>query len=229
MNGGITHIMKVNNAIKKLFLFSSGILWLLTFFSHLYFFSCPNMNITPFSRSQLISIMVITLVSYLLLEPFHELGHYHKATKIASSQNYDVNFCLKWNYTSCSDWSIFKEAEQIDILKAGSFNKIAFCGICIFFALITCNFFLLLSFLYVILFEYYQNCTCLFPKNDYYYIHHLDEFVQEPKYMDAIRQDFFIRKIYPYLLAVGFILYIIICFILLSLSIKNKLTFSLIV
>ena len=219
--------MKVNSAINKLFLFSSGILCLLNFFSYLYFFSCPNMNITPFSRSQLISIMGITLVSYLLLEPLHELGHYYKANRIAILKNYNVDFCLKRNYTSCSDWSVFQENELVEILKNGAFSKIIFCCVCIFFALITYNFFLLLSFLYVILFEYYQNCTCLFPKNDYYYIHHLNEFVQEPKYMDATRQDFIIWKIYPYLLAVGFILYIIICFILSSLSIKNKLTFSL--
>lgn len=204
--------MKVKHAIKRWFLVSSGILCFINFCSNLCFILYPNINITPFSHSQLLSIVIITVVCYILLEPFHELGHYYKAAEIASSQNYDVHFCLKWNYTSCSDWSKFKAAEQIEILKAGSFNKIAFCGICILFALITYNFFLLLSFIYVILFEYYQNCTTLFCKNDHYYIQHLDEFTKEPKYMNAFKQDFFIRQIYPYLLVFYLILYIAICF-----------------
>lgn len=187
--------MKVKNTIKKWFPVSSGILCFLTFLSNLLFFACPNINITPFSQPQLLGMTLVTVSCYILLEPLHELGHYHKAVEIAVSKNYNVNFCLNRNYTSCSDWSVFTEAEQIEILKAGSSSKIAFCAICIFFALITYNLFLLLAFLYVILFEYYQNCTCIFHQNDFYYMHHLDEFIQEPKYMDAIKQDFFIRKI----------------------------------
>lgn len=71
--------------------------WYILFFnflSNIFFILFPNMNITPFSRSQLICIMIISPISYLFLGPLHELGHYHKAVEIAASQNYNVSFYL---------------------------------------------------------------------------------------------------------------------------------------
>lgn len=214
-------MMNVKAETKRKFLFVSGILCLLNFLSYLFFCVLFCINITPFSRCQLIGIPIFTVLIYILLEPLHELGHYHKAKEIAIRKNYTVNFCLKRKYTSCSDWSVFQADEQVEILSNGVFVKIYFCVVCSVIALITYNIVSLLSFLYAMLFEYYLNYTDLFPRSDYYYMHHLDEFIKEPKYMDATKQDLFIRKIYPFILAVCFLLYVVICFILLFVSAGN--------
>lgn len=174
----------------------------------------PNMNHTPFSQHKLFATLLLACLQYFALTPYHELGHYRAAKEIASSKNIAVEFRLKRNYISCSNWKLFKEDEQIQILKAGAARKIKFCRKCFIVAAATLNFVFAVSWLYVILYEYIQNCTPLFKTSDCYKIYHLDKFVEEPKYMDDDESDSFYKNEYPNRVNYGFNAYFIFCIIL---------------
>lgn len=205
--------MKIKVVIKNLCFSLLGIFCCLLFLSNFLFISF--INITPFSKFQLLSIVVLTVVIFLSLSPWHELGHYNTAKQFALSKEYNVLFYLKRNYISCSDWSVFSDDEKIQILKSGVSNKITFCIWCIIVALFTYNFIFAISFIYVIILEYASNCIPTFKGCDYYYIHHLDEFVNEEKKMNNIKEDNFIKFYYPHLLKICFFIYALLCFILL--------------
>lgn len=158
----------------------------------------PNIGI------DIIFIMALGILFYVILMPLHELGHYSIAKYFVKKKNTNVQLCLSINKTNCSDWSIFSIKEYVLILLLGTIFKILFCTIGILLSCIFEIYLVVKAFLFTILIEVIGNYQPFFKTSDmksvFYALENNKIPDTEDTNMSTIKTDFFIRKIYPWLL-----------------------------
>lgn len=115
-----------------------------------------------------------------------------------------MQLCLSRKKTSCSDWNIFSVKEYIRILLFGTIFKVIFCTIGLIISLAYENYLIVNTFLFMIFMEVTWNYQPLFGPSDMKSVFYALENNKIPDTEDAnmstIKTDFFIRKIYPWLL-----------------------------
>lgn len=162
------------------------------------FIFIPNIDI------DFIVIFLLGVLFYFILEPLHELGHYCIAKYYVKKKNANVQLCLSRNKTNCSNWNVFSIKEYIIILLFGSIFKIIFCTIGILSFWICKNYLLMNALLFTIFIEVIGNYQPSLLKCDmksiFYALENHKIPDNEDTNMNTIKRDFFIRKIYPWLL-----------------------------
>lgn len=159
------------------------------------------------SNSELFIIFVLNVLFYFILEPLHELGHYCVAKYFIKKKNANVQLCLSRNKTNCSNWNVFSIREYIIILLFGSTFKIIFCIIGILLFGLYKNYLFVKAFLFTIFMEVaanYQSIISSDMKSLFYTLENNKIPDNEDTNMSTIKTDFFIRKIYPWLLGPTF-------------------------
>lgn len=167
-------------------------------------FSVFNVLSPPSNPIPFIYGIFSSAILYYILQPLHELGHYYTATHYAKINNYKVEFCLHRNTTNCSDWTVFDIKEYIHILLSGSMLKIIFCILTGYIMHLFNEHFISQICIFTIAFEVIANCTTFNKKSDFNRICSALKLKEAPNDEDSDfsnkKTDFFIKRIYPFLL-----------------------------
>lgn len=180
------------------------LLFLVIFFSLFDASSIFNILSIPFSLLPFILGIMASSILYYILQLLHELGHYYVAKCFAKNRNYEITFCLNRNTINCSNWKIFDIKEYILIMLSGSILKISFCILtgCIMYCF--AGYLPVQICIFTITFEFIANCTFFNGKSDFNKIYTALKLKKIPDNEDSDfsqkRIDFFIKRIYPFLL-----------------------------
>ena len=186
------------NGISLFFLF------LFVLFSLFSPFSVFNILSSPFSLYPFVYGAFFAYILYYILQPLHELGHYYAGKYYAKNNDCMINFCLSRNTTNCSDWTVFDISEYIPVLLSGSILKIIFCILAGYIMHLFKEHFISQICIFTIAFEIIANCTTFNKKSDFNRICSALKLKEAPNDEDSDfskkKTDFFIKKIYPFLL-----------------------------
>lgn len=143
---------------------------------------------------------------YKLLMPLHETGHYLTAAFIKKKQHLDADIWMDKKCTSCSKWREYSSKEARLILCAGMLFKFVYCiGIILIFIKMNMKYGMI-TFVYVMWFEVVLNAFPILQESDGYKVMHIDVFYNEEIKEHNIKEERFVKWIYPWILLVGTII-----------------------
>lgn len=138
---------------------------------------------------------------YKLLMPLHEAGHYMTALLFKKRHGLDVAIWMDKKHAFCSKWRCYSTKEARLILCAGIFFKFIYClGIILFFAKKNIKLGTIM-FAYVIWFEVVLNAFPILEESDGYKLIHINAFYNEEIKERNAKEELFVKRIYPWILA----------------------------
>ena len=145
---------------------------------------------------------ISALLFYKILIPLHEIGHYQAALYFKKKHHLDVDIWMDKKNTFCSEWSCYGNKEEKLILCAGMLFKFAYCiGIILIFAIMNIKSGMI-TFIYAIWFEIVLNALPTLEEPDGYKFIHIDAFYNEKIKEPDEKEESFVKRVYPWLLAV---------------------------
>ena len=157
----------------------------------------------PFKKYLLyiIAAFIFAHLFYKLLMPLHEAGHYLAALFFKKKHHLDVDIWMDKKHTFCSKWREYSNKEARLILCAGMLFKFIYCiGIILIFEKMNIKSGMI-TFIYVIWFEVVLNAFPILEESDGYKLIHIDVFYSEEIKEYSIKDELFVKRIYPWILA----------------------------
>lgn len=152
---------------------------------------------------------ISALLFYKILIPLHEISHYLVALYFKKKHHLDVDIWMDKKNTFCSEWNCYGNKEAKLILCAGMLFKFIYCiGIILIFAIMNIKSGMI-TFIYVIWFEIVLNAFPILEESDGYKLVHIEAFYNEKIKEPDEKEEFFVKRVYPWLLAGGTIVTIV--------------------